>query len=108
MTWTESGWLMSVVPHQPHFPGMPADTFTLWGYGLLIDSDGDYVTLEQTGPPPGYRIGISAGQGYRTSSPVTARPSSIRWISDALKNREDLGVAVPAARPAGEFPEVTY
>jgi hypothetical protein len=83
MTWTESGWLMSVVPHQPHFPGMPADTFTLWGYGLLIDSDGDYVTLEQTGPPPGYRIGISAGQGYRTSSPVTARPSSIRWISDA-------------------------
>ena len=44
MTWVDSGWLMSVVvPYQPHFPDMPADTFTLWGYGLLIDSDGDYV-----------------------------------------------------------------
>ena len=44
MTWTGSGWLMSVVvPHQPHFPDMPADTWTLWGYGLLIDSGGDYV-----------------------------------------------------------------
>jgi uncharacterized protein len=27
-------------------------------------------------------IGISAGQGYRTSNPVTARPMIIRWISD--------------------------
>ena len=26
-------------------------------------------------------VGISAGQRYRTSSPVTARPISIRWIS---------------------------
>ena len=44
MTWVDSGWLMSVVvPHQPHFPGMPADTCTLWGYGLLIDENGDYV-----------------------------------------------------------------
>jgi oleate hydratase len=44
MTWVDSGWLMSVVvPYQPHFPGMAADTFTLWGYGLRIDSDGDYV-----------------------------------------------------------------
>jgi hypothetical protein len=39
-------------------------------------------TLEQTGPSPGYTIGISAGQAYRTSSPVTARPMIIRWISD--------------------------
>jgi oleate hydratase len=22
---------------------MPEDTYTLWGYGLLIDDDGDYV-----------------------------------------------------------------
>ena len=44
MTWVHSGWLMSVVvPYQPHFPGMPADTSTLWGHGLHIDSDGDYV-----------------------------------------------------------------
>jgi oleate hydratase len=44
MTWVDSGWLMSiVVPYQPHFPAMPQDTYTLWGYGLLIDDDGDYV-----------------------------------------------------------------
>jgi oleate hydratase len=44
MTWVRSGWLMSiVVPYQPHFPDMPADTYTLWGYGLLIDGTGDYV-----------------------------------------------------------------
>jgi len=44
MTWVDSGWLMSiVVPYQPHFPAMPEDTYTLWGYGLLIDADGDYV-----------------------------------------------------------------
>jgi oleate hydratase len=44
MTWVSSGWLLSiVVPYQPHFPGMPADTYTLWGYGLHIDADGDFV-----------------------------------------------------------------
>jgi hypothetical protein len=30
----------------------------------------------------GSTISISAGQSYRTSSPVTVRPISIRWISD--------------------------
>ena len=44
MTWVDSGWLISiVVPHQPHFPDLPTDTYTLWGYGLFIDNDGDYV-----------------------------------------------------------------
>ena len=44
MTWVVSGWHLSiVVPHQPHFPGMPADTYTLWGYGFQIDNDGDHV-----------------------------------------------------------------
>jgi hypothetical protein len=45
-------------------------------------------TRERAGPLksrpgrlPGYTIGISAGQTYRTSSPVTARPMIIRWIS---------------------------
>jgi hypothetical protein len=38
--------------------------------------------IKQASPPPGYTIGISAGQGYRTSSPVTARPMIILWISD--------------------------
>lgn len=44
MTWIDSGWHLSVVvPHQPHFPDMPADTYTLWGYGFDIDHQGDYV-----------------------------------------------------------------
>ena len=44
MTWFNSGWHMSVVvPHQPHFPNMPADTYTLWGYGFEIDNKGDYI-----------------------------------------------------------------
>ena len=44
MTLVDSGWLLSlVVPHQPHFPGMPADTYTAWGYGLFIDAPGNFV-----------------------------------------------------------------
>jgi oleate hydratase len=44
MTWVCSGWHMSiVVPHQPHFPNMPDNTCTLWGYGFEVDHDGDYV-----------------------------------------------------------------
>jgi oleate hydratase len=44
MTFVKSGWLLSiVVPYQPHFPDMPKDTYTLWGYGLFIDTKGDYV-----------------------------------------------------------------
>jgi oleate hydratase len=46
MTWIESGWHLSiVVPYQPHFPGMPENTYTLWGYGFEVDHDGDYVPL---------------------------------------------------------------
>jgi oleate hydratase len=44
MTFVQSGWLMSiVVPYQPHFTDMPADTYTIWGYGLFIDDKGTYV-----------------------------------------------------------------
>jgi oleate hydratase len=44
MTFKNSSWLLSiVVPHQPHFSEQPADVYTLWGYGLLIDRPGDYV-----------------------------------------------------------------
>lgn len=44
MTFVDSSWLMSlVVPYQPHFPNMPPDTYTAWGYGLFIDVKGDYV-----------------------------------------------------------------
>jgi len=47
-----------------------------------VDTRPGRSTLEQTDPAPGFTIGISAGQSYRTSSPVTVRPISIRWISD--------------------------
>ncbi|MGO4870011.1 MAG: oleate hydratase [Roseiarcus sp.] len=44
MTFFESKWLMSiVVPYQPHFPDLPPNTYTLWGYGLFIDEKGDHV-----------------------------------------------------------------
>jgi oleate hydratase len=44
MTFKDSNWLMSiVVPHPPHFAGQPEDVFTLWGYGLFIDNNGDYI-----------------------------------------------------------------
>jgi oleate hydratase len=44
MTFVDSAWLMSlVVPWQPHFPGMPPDTYTAWGYGLFIDAPGNHV-----------------------------------------------------------------
>ncbi|MFF5406789.1 oleate hydratase [Streptomyces misionensis] len=44
MTFKDSHWLMSVVvPHAPHFEGQPEDVHTLWGYGLFVDADGDFV-----------------------------------------------------------------
>jgi oleate hydratase len=49
MTWVESGWHLSVVvPHQPHFPNMPENTYTLWAYGFEIDNVGDYVKKKMT------------------------------------------------------------
>ena len=46
------------------------------------DTKPAHPTHEQTDPSCGSTPGISAGQRYRTSSPVTARPMIIRWISD--------------------------
>ncbi|MEI9899452.1 MAG: oleate hydratase [Hyphomicrobium sp.] len=44
ITFTDSGWLMSIVlPHQPHFIGQPEHVQVLWGYALSIDKPGDYV-----------------------------------------------------------------
>lgn len=44
MTWYQSGWHLSiVVPAQPHFADLPANTYTLWGYGFQIDHIGDYI-----------------------------------------------------------------
>ena len=44
VTLTDSSWLMSVVlAHQPHFIGQPDDVQVCWGYGLLVDQEGDFV-----------------------------------------------------------------
>jgi oleate hydratase len=44
MTFTDSGWLMSiVVPAIPHFEGQPAEVSTIWGYGLFGDKPGNFV-----------------------------------------------------------------
>ncbi|MER5635557.1 oleate hydratase [Kitasatospora sp. NPDC002227] len=44
MTFKDSPWLLSVVvPRPPHFAGQPDGVFTLWGYGLFLDSPGDHT-----------------------------------------------------------------
>ncbi|WP_405884613.1 oleate hydratase [Streptomyces sp. NBC_01136] len=44
MTFKDSNWLMSiVVPHAPHFEDQPEDVYTLWGYGLFVDREGDFI-----------------------------------------------------------------
>lgn len=44
MTFFESGWHLSiVVPAQPHFADLPANTYTLWGYGFQVDHEGDLI-----------------------------------------------------------------
>ncbi|MFM9927570.1 oleate hydratase [Variovorax sp. H27-G14] len=44
MTFKDSSWLMSiVVPHAPHFDAQPEGVFTLWGYGLLLETRGNYI-----------------------------------------------------------------
>ena len=49
MTFKDSNWLMSiVVPHAPHFIGQSNDVYTLWGYGLFIDREGNYVNKKMS------------------------------------------------------------
>ena len=44
ITFPDSGWLASIViPHQPHFIAQPKDVDVIWGYGLSVDRDGDFV-----------------------------------------------------------------
>ncbi|KAI8894115.1 67 kDa myosin-cross-reactive antigen family protein [Globomyces pollinis-pini] len=44
VTLRDSSWFMScVIPHQPHFKNQPDDVTVFWGYGLKVDSVGDFV-----------------------------------------------------------------
>ena len=44
VTFADSAWLMSIwLPQQPHFIGQPDDIDVFWGFGLSVDSPGDFV-----------------------------------------------------------------
>ena len=44
MTFKESGWFISIVPHnQPHFLNQPDNVQTLWGYALFPYEKGDFI-----------------------------------------------------------------
>jgi oleate hydratase len=44
ITFPQSSWLASIViPHQPHFIDQPDDVAVFWGYGLCVDTPGDFV-----------------------------------------------------------------
>ena len=44
ITFPDSAWKLSIViPHQPHFLGQPAGVSVFWGYGLTLDTVGDFV-----------------------------------------------------------------
>jgi len=48
-TLVDSPWYLSaVVVGQPHFAHQPEGTFTMWGWGLEIDNEGDYVTKKMS------------------------------------------------------------
>ncbi len=50
ITFPESPWLASIVlAHQPHFIGQPADVQVFWGYGLVVDQIGDFVSKSMSG-----------------------------------------------------------
>jgi len=44
ITFPDSNWLASIVlPYQPHFIGQPENVNVFWGYGLHVDSPGNFV-----------------------------------------------------------------
>lgn len=44
ITFSGSKWLVSIVlPHQPHYIGQPEEVNVFWGYGLFVDTPGDFV-----------------------------------------------------------------
>ncbi|MFL1527582.1 oleate hydratase [Pseudomonas sp. O230] len=46
ITFPESNWLMSiVVPFQPHFIDQPEGVSVFWGYGLHVDTPGNFVNI---------------------------------------------------------------
>lgn len=79
MTWAESGWHLSiVVPHQPHFPGMAAGTYTLWGYGSRSTTTVTTCRRRCRRRPAGRSLpNWSASSGSTTSSTrCSPRPTS--------------------------------
>jgi oleate hydratase len=45
VTFTKSNWQMSIVLfHQPFYHGQPDTSYVFWGYGLLPDEKGNFIT----------------------------------------------------------------
>jgi oleate hydratase len=102
MTWIDSGWKLSiVVPHQPHFPGMPADTYTLWGYGFDIDNKGDHVPKK-----------MSASTGREILTELVGQLGFDDILDEVLATTEVTTVMLPyasalfARRKPGDRPKV--
>jgi oleate hydratase len=46
ITFAQSNWLLSiVVPFQPHFIDQPEQVSVFWGYGLHVDTPGNFVNI---------------------------------------------------------------
>jgi oleate hydratase len=95
ITFTDSGWLMSIVlPHQPHFLGQPEDVNVFWGYGLFVDKRGDFVNKPMsactgreimTELMGHLRIGPESDRIMRTS---TCIPCMMPFITSQFLRRE--------------------
>lgn len=102
MTWVDSGWHLSiVVPHQPHFPAMPENTYTLWGYGFEIDSTGDHVHKK-----------MSASTGREILTELVGQLGFEDLLDEVLETTEVTTAMMPyasalfACRAAGDRPKV--
>jgi oleate hydratase len=102
MTWVDSGWHLSiVVPYQPHFRGMPDDTYTLWGYGFTTGNDGDCV-----------RKPMAQATGAEILTELVHHLGFDDILDDLLATTEVTTVMMPyasalfACRAAGDRPKV--
>ncbi len=82
MTFVDSPLLMSiVVPRPPHVEGQAEDVSTLWGYGLITDTGGDYVV------PTGAQDFAFIGQYTEIPEDVVFTVEHSRARSDARRLR---------------------
>ncbi|MEU3465581.1 oleate hydratase [Streptomyces sp. NPDC006733] len=82
MTFKDSNWLMSVVvPFQPHFDGQPEDAFTLWGYGLFVDTEGE-ITGKKMSDATGQEVltELLGHLGFQDIAEEVAATTTVRTV----------------------------